>query len=239
MKYQVPENPVKNREEGALFDKRREADFTPLVVIAALMAACYLAANIMAVKIIDVFGFSLFQAGVLIFPFSYMLGDVLAEIWGFRTARKVILLAFLCNLLFTGVTALGVLLPSPAYLSETADAYNTVFSYMPRIVAASFAAFLAGELTNAWVMAWIRRLTGVRLLWVRTIGSSVAGQLLDTLIFCTIAFAGTLTTRDLFIMIGSLYLVKIGIEALFGTPLAYAVIGRLRRYFEAREKAPV
>jgi len=232
MNQQVPENPAKNREEGALFDKRREADFTPLVVVVALMVTCYLTANVMAVKIMDVFGTALFDAGTLIFPFSYMLGDVLTEIWGFRTARKVILLAFACNLLFMGVTALGVPIPAPAYLSGTADAYNTVFSYMPRIVAASLVAFLAGELSNAWVMAWIRRLTGARLLWVRTIGSSVVGHLLDTAIFCTIAFAGVVTPHDLFVMIGSLYLAKLGIEALAGTPLAYAAIGWLRRYFE-------
>jgi uncharacterized integral membrane protein (TIGR00697 family) len=235
MNQQVPENPAKNREEGALFDKRREADFTPLVVIAALMAACYLTANVMAVKVMAVFGTSLFDAGTLIFPFSYMLGDVLTEIWGFRTARKVILLAFVCNLLFTGVTALGVPIPSPAYLSENADAYNTVFSYMPRIVAASLAAFLVGELSNAWVMSRIRPLTGVRLLWMRTIGSTAVGALFDTLIFCTIAFAGTVTPHDLFVMIGSLYLAKLGIEALAGTPLAYAVIGWLRRHFAKEE----
>jgi len=237
MNRQVPENPAKNRKDGEFFDKRREADFTPLVVIAALMATCYLTANVMAVKIMDVFGIALFDAGTLIFPFSYMLGDVLTEIWGFRTARKVILLVFVCNLLFTGVTALGVPIPSPGYLSATAGAYNTVFSYMPRIVAASFAAYLVGEIANAWFMAWIRRLTGVRLLWVRTIGSSVVGHLLDTLIFCTIAFAGTVTGHDLLIMIVSLYLAKLGIEALAGTPLAYAVIGWLRRHFE--RQAPV
>jgi len=225
MNTQVPENPVeKNRDI-----ERRSADFNPLVVITALIVCFYLSANIMAVKLMDLNGFALLDAGTLIFPFAYMLGDVLAEIWGFRTARKVIFLSFLCNAILMGATALAVLAPSPDYLAETAEAYNTVFSYMPRIVIASLCAFLVGELTNAWLLVKIRSITGYRLLWVRTIGSSVAGHFLDTLIFCTIAFAGTVTTRDLFTMIAALYVAKLAIEAAAGTPLAYAAVGYLRR----------
>jgi len=225
MDKQVPENPVqKNRDF-----ENRSGDFNPLVVITALMVATYLSANIMAVKIMDVFGVAIFDAGTLIFPFAYMLGDVLTEIWGFKTARKVILLCFVCNVILMGATALATLVPSPAYLSETAQAYNLIFTYMPRIVIASLCAFLVGELTNSWFMIKIREKTGRRLLWVRTIGSSVIGQLLDTIIFCTIAFAGTVTARDLFVMIVSLYIVKLLIEAAAGTPIAYAVIGYLRK----------
>jgi len=220
MNTQVPENPV---------EKNRDMDFNPLVVITALMVCCYLAANVMAVKVMDLFGMSLLDAGTIIFPFAYMLGDVLTEIWGFKTARKVIFLCFICNAVFMGATALAVLAPSPDYLAETALAYNTVFAYMPRIVIASLCAFLVGELTNAWLMIKIREITGRRLLWVRTIGSSVVGQLLDSTIFCVIAFAGTIQTRDLVTMILTLYLVKLLIEAAAGTPIAYAVIGRLRR----------
>ena len=222
MNTQVPENPV---------EKNRDSDFNPLVVIAALMVCCYLAANVMAVKVIDLFGIALIDAGTIIFPFAYMLGDVLTEIWGFKTARKVIFLCFICNAIFMGATALAVLVSSPEYLAETADAYNIVFSYMPRIVVASLAAFLVGELTNSWFMIKIREKTGLRLLWVRTIGSSAVGQLLDSFIFCMIAFAGTLPMRDLLIMIVTLYIVKLVIEAAAGTPIAYAVIGRLRKRF--------
>ena len=225
-KTQVPENPVKkNRDEDC-----RQADFNPLVIVTALLICSYLSANIMAVKIMDIFGVALFDAGTLIFPFAYMLGDVLTEIWGFKTARKVIFLAFICNLILMGATALATLVPSPAYLSETAEAYNAVFTYMPRIVIASLCAFLAGELSNAWLMVKIKELTGRRLLWVRTIGSSVIGHLLDTVIFCAIAFAGTVTTHDLLVMIGSLYVVKLAIEAAAGTPIAYAVIRYLRKH---------
>ena len=226
MNKQVPENPVaKNRIAGP----GRPEDFNPLVVISALLICCYLTANIMAVKLMDLGGMTLLDAGTIIFPFSYMLGDVLTEIWGFRTARKVIILGFICNAILMGATALATLVPSPAFMAETEAAYNLIFTYMPRIVAGSLCAFLAGELTNSWLMIKIREKTGLRLLWVRTIGSSAVGQLLDSLIFCVIAFAGTVGTRELFLMIGTLYGTKLLIEAAAGTPIAYALIGYLRK----------
>lgn len=225
MDTQVPDNPVqKNREISS-----HSADFNSLVIITALMVTVYLSANVMAVKVMDVFGTTLLDAGTLIFPFAYMLGNVLTEIWGFKTARKVIFLCFVCNVILMAATALATLVPSPEYLSEMAVAFNIIFSYMPRIVIASLLAFLAGELTNSWFMIKIRDKTGRRFLWVRTIGSSAVGLLFDTVIFCTIAFAGTVTTEDLISMIVTLYLVKLGIEAAAGTPIAYAVIGYLRR----------
>jgi len=232
MNTQVPENPVlKNREMDRL------ADFNPLVVITALMVCFYLSANIMAVKVIDLFGTSLLDAGTLIFPFTYILGSILTEIWGFRTARKVIFLCFFCNILLMSATSLVTLIASPDYLTETAEAYNRIFSYMPRIVVASLCAFLAGELTNAWFMVKIRAITGIRFLWVRTIGSSVVGQFLDSSIFCVIAFAGTITRPDLFSMIVTLYLVKLGIDAAAGTPIAYAAVGYLRRKYTPKNES--
>ena len=229
MNTQVPENPViKNREAGP----GRLEDFGPLVVISALLICFYLSANIMAVKLMDIGGMTLLDAGTIVFPFAYMLGDVLTEIWGFRTARKVIILGFICNAILVGSTALATLVPSPDFMAETAEAYGIVFTYMPRIVAGSLCAFLVGELTNSWLMIKIREKTGQRLLWVRTIGSSAVGQFLDSLIFCVIAFGGTIATRELFLMIGTLYGAKLLIEAAAGTPMAYAIIGRLRKRIE-------
>jgi uncharacterized integral membrane protein (TIGR00697 family) len=224
MHTQVPENPVQKNRDGG-----RDADFTPLVIIVALMVTCYLTANIMAVKLIGAFGVALIDAGTLTFPLAYMLGDVLTEIWGFKVARKVIFLTFICNLVLVAATLIGVLIPSPAYLAETAEAYDAVFTYVPRIVAASLAAFLAGELTNAWFMVRIKALTKGRFLWMRTIGSSAVGYIPDTVIFCTIAFAGTVHPRDLLIMIAAQYALKLAIEAACGTPIAYAVIAHLRK----------
>ena len=221
----VSENPLKNRKDGD----------TPLVVVTALFVTSYLVSNIMAVKVIGLFDLFYFDAGTITFPFAYMLGDVLTEIWGYRTARKAIFLTFFCNVMMVLCTQIGVWLPSPDYLDVTATAYNTVFSYVPRIVIASLTGFLLGELSNAWLMDRIKRKTKGKRLWVRTIGSSVVAYLLDTVPFVLIAFAGTLTVRDILLMIALQYFMKLGIETLFGTPMAYATIKFLRKItYQAR-----
>ena len=215
----VSENPFKNRSYGEM----------SLMVVTALFVTLYLVSNVMAVKVIGLFGLFYFDAGTITFPFAYMLGDVLTEIWGYRTARKVIWMTFLCNIIMVVCTQIGVWLPSPDYLDATANAYNTIFTYVPRIVLGSLAGFLFGELSNAWLMDRIKEKTKGRFLWVRTIGSSVVGYLFDTLPFVLIAFAGVLTTRDILLMITVQYFMKLAIEVLFGTPMAYAVIVFLKR----------
>lgn len=200
------------------------------MTVTAIFVTLYLTSNIMAVKVIGIFGIFYFDAGTLTFPFAYMLGDVLTEIWGYRTARKIIWLTLLCNILLVIFTYLGVLLPSPDYLQETADAYNHIFSYVPRIVVASLAGFLFGELSNAWLMDKIKSITKGRWLWVRTIGSSAVAYVFDSVPFVLIAFAGTVSTRDLLMMIAFQYVSKLAIEALLGTPMAYAVIRFIQRH---------
>ena len=220
----VSENPFKNRTGGDM----------PLMIVTALFVTLYLVSNVMAVKIISIFGYFYFDAGTITFPFAYMLGDVLTEIWGYRTARKVIWMTFVCNIILVICTQVGVWLPSPDYLDTTATAYNTIFTYVPRIVIGSLVGFLLGELSNAWLMERIKRITNGRRLWVRTIGSSVVGYLFDTLPFVLIAFVGVLTVRDLVLMILLQYVMKLSIEVLFGTPMAYAVIVFLKRKVRRR-----
>ena len=215
----VSENPLKNR------DRR----YSSLIVVTALFVTLYLVSNVMAVKVIGIFGLVYFDAGTITFPLAYMLGDVLTEIWGYKVARKTIFLAFLCNIFVVVCTQIGVWLPSPEYLDPTADAYDTVFNYVPRIVAGSLTGFLLGELSNAWLMDKIKKKTKGRRLWVRTIGSSIIGYIFDTVPFVLIAFLGVLTTRDLVLMVISQYLMKLAIETFFGTPLAYAVILFLKK----------
>ena len=202
---------------------------SPYVIVTVLFIMCYVVSNLMAVKVIGFFGLFYFDAGTITFPLAYMLGDVLTEIWGYKTARKTIILAFLCNIFVVICTQIGVWLPSPDYLDPTASAYNTVFSYVPRIVLGSLTGFLLGELSNAWLMDRIKSRTKGRHLWVRTIGSSIVGYLFDTVPFVLIAFLGVLTTRDLILMIVSQYLMKLAIEAFFGTPMAYAMVSYLRK----------
>ncbi len=215
----VSENPFKNRTGSEM----------PLMVVTALFVTLYLVSNIMAVKIISLFGLFCFDAGTVTFPFAYMLGDVLTEIWGYRTARNVIWMTFVCNVIMVVCTQLGVWMPSPDYLTGTAESYNEIFTYVPRIVIASLVGFLLGELSNAWLMERIKKITNGRMLWVRTIGSSVVGYLFDTLPFVLIAFAGLVTLHDLLLMIALQYFMKLSIEVLFGTPMAYAVIVFLKR----------
>lgn len=200
------------------------------MIVTALFVTSYLVSNVMAVKVISLFGLFYFDAGTIVFPFAYMLGDVLTEIWGFRTARKIIWLTFACNIIMVLCTQIGVWLPSPDYLDATANAYNHIFSYVPRIVIASLTGFLLGEISNAWLMEKIKERTKGKRLWVRTIGSSAVAYLFDSLPFVLIAFLGVVSTHDLLMMIAFQYGAKLLIEAIFGTPLAYAVVHFIRRF---------
>ena len=215
----VPDNPLKNRERAQSL----------LIVVVALFVTLYLVSNIMAVKVIGLFDLFYFDAGTITFPFAYMLGDVLTEIWGYRTARKVILMTFVCNVILVLCTQIGVWLPSVDYLDPTASAYDHIFNYVPRIVIGSLAGFLCGELSNAWLMERIKKWTNGRRLWVRTIGSSMVAYIFDTVPFVLIAFLGVVSTHDLIYMLVFQYVSKLLIEAVFGTPMAYAAIAFLRK----------
>ena len=223
MMNKVSDNPFKNRRLNG----------TPLMIVTALFVTLYLVSNIMAVKVISIFGLFYFDAGTITFPFAYMLGDVLTEIWGYRITKRIIWITLMCNILMVVCTAIGVGLPSPVYLAETEQAYNHIFTYVPRIVIASLVGFLCGELSNAWLMVRIKEATQGKWLWVRTIGSSVLAYLFDSLPFVLIAFAGIVSTHDLILMIIFQYCSKLTIEATMGTPLAYAAIHFIKRYYKA------
>lgn len=217
MKNQVSENPEKNRE------------FNYLTIIAALMVACYLTSNIMAVKLIDIGGITSFDAGTITFPLAYMLGDVLTEIWGFKTSKKVIYLTFFCNLFLVVFTFIGVYIPSPSYMTEIDIAYKTIFTYTPRILLASFIAFIFGEISNAWFMERIKILTKGKYLFVRTILSSAVGYALDTALFVIIGYIGSVPITDIISMIVVQYIAKMLIEALCSTPLSYGFVTFLKK----------
>ena len=205
-----------------------QVDFA-LVAVAGLLITLYLTANIMAVKLLSFGGVTFFDAGTLTFPLAFMLGDVLTEVWGYTTARRVIVLAFCCNCILTAFTALGLVLPTPDYAQETAAAYGVIFGYVPRIVAASLTAFLVGEVANAWAMVRLRESTGGRHLWFRAIGSSALGYLLDTSLFVLLAFTGTAPWQDLCSMIGIQYVGKLLLESVFALPFTYLMVHWLGR----------
>lgn len=219
MKKQVLENPEKNQT----------SQFNYLVIITAILVTCYLTANIMAVKVVSFFGMAWFDAGTITFPLAYMLGDVLTEVWGFKTTRKVIYLTFVCNIILVAATSIGLFLPSPEYMAETTEAYAQIFGYVPRILIASLIAFLLGELSNAWFMVLIKKWTNGKHLWLRTIGSSAVGYIFDTVLFVLLAFAGTAPWEDIVTMIVAQYFAKLAIEGICATPIAYGAIAFLKR----------
>ena len=131
-------------------------------------------------------------------------------------------------------TYIAVFLPSPDYLAQTEEAYNHIFAYVPRIVVASLVGFLLGELSNAWLMEKIKSWTKGKHLWLRTIGSSSIAYIFDSVPFVLIAFAGTVSTHDLLMMMALQYCLKLAIEVIFGTPLAYGLIHSIERYIKAK-----
>jgi uncharacterized integral membrane protein (TIGR00697 family) len=147
-------------------------------------------------------------------------------VYGFRAARRVILLGFACNVLAIAAIQLAILLPAADFWTENQEAYKTVLGTTWRIFVASLCAYLVGELTNAFVLSRMKVATGGRYLWTRTIGSSLVGQGLDSAIFVTIAFAGT--GADLVDTIVTTWLIKVAWEAV-ATPLTYAVANGLKR----------
>ncbi|MBR6698999.1 MAG: queuosine precursor transporter [Bacteroidaceae bacterium] len=224
MNNKVSDNPFKNRD---FFD-------TPLMIVTGLFVTLYLVSNVMAVKIISILDLFYFDAGTITFPFAYMLGDVLTEIWGYRISKRVIYLSLMCNIVLVACTNIGIWMPSPEYLDETAQAYNHIFAYVPRIVLGSLTGFLLGELSNAYIMERMKNWSRGKHMWLRTIGSSMVGYVFDSVPFVLIAFYGTVSTEDLLMMMLLQYVLKLGIEALAGTPLAYVVVDLLNRYYKRR-----
>lgn len=200
-----------------------------LVVVGALTVALYITSNLMAVKLVELGGVCWADGGTVTFPLVYMLAGVVTERWGVKVAGRIVWLAFLCNLIVVAGTSAALFLPTPDYQAELTVAYGKVFTVVPRIIAASLAAFISGELLNVWIMARIRRMTGKRLLWVRTIGSSCVGYAVDSIVFVTLAFGGIATGWDLLVMGIMQFAIKILMEIVMATPAAYAVIHLLEK----------
>ncbi len=196
------------------------------VVLVAVFVTCLITANITAVKLVLIQGLVL-PAAVVIFPISYIVGDVLTEVYGYGRARKVIWLGFLCNLVVVAAVWIGQILPAAPFWDGQA-AYERILGYAPRLLLASFLAYLVGEFANAYVLARMKIATHGRWLWLRTIGSTVVGQGLDSLVFITVAFAGSIPGMALVTAVVVQWLAKTAYEAA-ATPLTYVVVNRLKR----------
>jgi uncharacterized integral membrane protein (TIGR00697 family) len=203
-------------------------------IVVALFCGLLLISNIAATKLITVVdGLPVIQGiftdgGAFLFPLTYILGDVLAEVYGLRQARRAIWLGFfLAALASVTFLVVGMAPPGPGY--ENQDAFLAVLGFVPRIVAASLAGYLVGQFLNAYVVVAIKRRTGERRLWTRLVGSTVVGEFADTALFCFIAFAGVFPTwTELISYTITGYLYKVAVEVIF-LPVTYAVIRAIKK----------
>jgi uncharacterized integral membrane protein (TIGR00697 family) len=196
------------------------------VIIGCLFVTCLLISNMVAGKLITVLGTAL-PAAVILFPITYIFGDVLTEVYGFKRSRLIIWTGFACNLVMAVIFMLVVALPYPEFW-EHQDAYAVVLGMTPRVVVASLVGYFLGEFTNSAVLSKMKLLTRGKWLFSRTIGSTIVGEGIDTVVFITIAFAGTVTSSVLLSMIAAQYIFKVVYEILV-TPLTYLVVGWVKK----------
>lgn len=195
-------------------------------LITGFFVAVLLISNIASTKILQLGPFT-FDGGTILFPVSYIFGDVLTEVYGYRKSRQVIWIGFASALLMSGILAIvGFLPPAPGW--ENQEAYIKILGTTPRIVAGSLIAYFAGEFSNSYVLAKLKIFTRGRWLFSRTIGSTIVGEGVDTLFFVMIAFAGTIPGSTLLAVIVSNYVFKVGFEVA-ATPLTYLIVGNLKK----------
>jgi uncharacterized integral membrane protein (TIGR00697 family) len=197
-----------------------------LDIIMALFVAVLLISNIASTKMVALGAFS-FDGGTLLFPLSYIFGDILTEVYGYKRSRRVIWIGLISSLLMSLTLMIVAALP-PAQGWELNDAFNQIIGLTPRIVLASMVAFFAGEFSNSYIMAKMKvKMKGKRL-WVRTISSTLVGEMLDTVLFVTIAFYGVIPTSLLWAILISNYIFKCIIEIAF-TPITYKAVSFLKK----------
>ncbi|HOJ77982.1 MAG TPA: queuosine precursor transporter [Bacillota bacterium] len=208
-------------------DHQNPLEISPLfLILTCFFITCLLVSNIIAEKLIDIYGIAL-PAAVILFPITYIFGDILTEVYGYRLTKIAIWLGFGMNLFMSLIFVITIKLPYPAFWSNQ-EAYSNILGVIPRIVAASLIAYLAGELLNSMVLSKLKVITEGRWLWLRTIGSTIVGQAVDSLLFITIAFLGSISLDSLFNMFLAQYLFKVFYEVL-ATPLTYLIVTQIKR----------
>ena len=200
-----------------------EKDVSKLFMcIGIIFVTCLLLSNLITGKMWAVTADITLPAAVILFPLTYIIGDVFTEVYGFRKARTIIWLGFGCSFFAVLIYLVTIALPHPGYW-ENQEAYAVVMGTTPRVAIASFAGYLFGEFSNSFVLSKLKVVTKGKNLWLRTILSTVVGEGLDSIIFITISFWGTMENSVVLKMILFQYLFKVGYEVLF-TPVTYAVV---------------
>lgn len=195
-------------------------------VLVALFVAVLLISNIASVKILSLWKFT-FDGGTILFPLSYIFGDILTEVYGYRQSRRVIWLGFLAAFLMSLVFYIVQLLP-PAEGWENQQAFESILGFVPRLVTASLIAYFAGEFTNSFILSKMKIATKGKYLWMRTIGSTIVGEGVDTAVFCMVAFYGYLPAGQLMAVLVSNYIFKCLVEIVC-TPLTYLLVRFLKK----------
>jgi len=207
-------------------------------IVVALFCSFLLISNVGATKLIafgpDVRlgGYPLLpvitDGGAFLFPLTYIFGDVLAEVYGMAKARRAILLGFACAFLASGIfLVVDHAPPAPGW--ENQDAWHAVLGFVPRIVVASLLGYLAGQFLNAHVLVWLKKRFGERRLWIRLLGSTVVGEMADTLVFCLVAWVGLIGAGTMANYVITGYVYKVLVEAVF-LPVTYKVIAVVKRH---------
>ncbi len=195
-------------------------------LITGLFVAVLLISNIASSKIVDIWKFT-FDGGTILFPLSYIFGDILTEVYGYKRSRRVIWIGFFCAILMSFTLGLiGLIKPASGW--EYQEAYMNILGQTPRIVTASLIAYFAGEFSNSYVLAKMKVLTKGKWLFTRTIGSTIVGEGIDTIIFVLIAFLGVYDNSMVILIIISNYIFKVSLEILF-TPITYKIVGSLKK----------
>ena len=205
--------------------------FRYLDALTTAFVVILLVSNLVAQKLVRIHLFGSFavttSGAMLLFPITYIFGDIFTEIYGYAASRRAIWLGFFGTALLYAVSAIVIALPADPEFHHQA-AFITVFGILPRILVASLCAFWAGEFANSYTMARLKLLTRGRWLWTRTVGSTVVGQLVDTILVVVITFAGLYSPGKLFQIVWQGYLLKVAYEVL-ATPLTYLVVNFLKR----------
>lgn len=197
------------------------------LIITVVYVTCLLLSNLVAGKMWAVTSNITLPAAVILFPITYIFGDIFTEVYGFKNARIIIWLGFACSFFAVGVYMITVGLPHPDFWTNQ-EAYATVLGTTPRVAAASFIGYLFGEFSNSMVLSKLKVMTGGKKLWVRTILSTLVGEGFDSVIFVTVSFWGTMENATLLQMIFFQYLFKVCYEIIF-TPATYAIVNWIKR----------
>lgn len=204
-------------------------------VVMAVFVTTLIISNIIAVKLVHIAGLFLPSAAIL-FPVAYIFGDILTEVYGYARARQVIWTGFFCNLLAVAAIWIGGILPAAPFWAigpfdspqAAQQAYQAILGFTPRLLLASFVAYLVGEFLNSFVLAKLKVKTQGRFLWIRTISSTIVGEGADSAVFISAAFWGILPPGAIGQAILSQWLFKVTYETL-ATPLTYWVVNALKR----------